>query len=75
MKELDVLLDAYARAHFVAASPAEQSHFLLLLESPDPDLVRYLLGGELPDEAELAGAVQAVLAHAGIMSFRNHLTR
>jgi succinate dehydrogenase flavin-adding protein (antitoxin of CptAB toxin-antitoxin module) len=70
MKELDLMLAAWVRERYEAATEAERSHFLSLLELPDPELVRYLLGGERPDSPALAAAVAAVRASAGIMSSR-----
>jgi succinate dehydrogenase flavin-adding protein (antitoxin of CptAB toxin-antitoxin module) len=70
MKELDLLLSGWLGSRFEQADPSEQGRFLRLLELPDPDLVRYLLGGQQPPTPELASAVQAVLANSLIMSHR-----
>ena len=70
MKELDLLLESWLRARFEQASTHEREAFIGLLELADPDLVRYLLGGERPPTPELASAVGAVLTHANIMSRR-----
>jgi antitoxin CptB len=69
VQELDLLLSGWLGSRFEQADPNEQWRFLRLLELPDPDLVRYLLGGQQPPP-ELASAVQAVLANALIMSHR-----
>jgi succinate dehydrogenase flavin-adding protein (antitoxin of CptAB toxin-antitoxin module) len=68
MKELDLMLAGWVRARYQQASEAERSHFLSLLELPDPQLVRYLLGAERPDSPELAAAVEAVRSSGGVMS-------
>ena len=62
------MLAGWVEQRFEFASGPERSQFLSLLELPDPDLVRYLLGGERPASPELAAAVAAVRASAGIMS-------
>jgi antitoxin CptB len=57
MKELDVLLERFARRELPGAS-AEQRHTLArFLELPDPVLVDYLLGQAIPPDAELANLV------------------
>jgi len=68
MKELDLLLEGWFRIQFERANPSERARFVRLLELPDPELVRYLLGGERPQSPELASAAAAVLANAGVMS-------
>jgi antitoxin CptB len=54
MKELDVLLERYARSHLAQASDAQRRIFARLLELPDPDLADYLLGQLEAPEPELA---------------------
>jgi antitoxin CptB len=68
MKELDLMLAGWVHARYEQASEAERSHFLSLLDLPDPELVRYLLGEERPDCPELAKAAAAVRSSAGVMS-------
>jgi len=68
MKELDLLLEGWFRDQFRRASPSEQARFASLLELPDPELARYLLGRERPPSPELTSAAAAVLANAGVMS-------
>jgi succinate dehydrogenase flavin-adding protein (antitoxin of CptAB toxin-antitoxin module) len=70
MKELDLLLESWVRHRFDLAATGERLRFEALLRLPDPDLVGYLLGGQAPP-AELAPAIEAVLANAGIMSRRD----
>ncbi len=54
MKELDILLERYARRELPQASPGQRSVFARFLDLPDPLLVDYLLGQVIPPEAELA---------------------
>jgi succinate dehydrogenase flavin-adding protein (antitoxin of CptAB toxin-antitoxin module) len=62
MKELDVLLERFARQVLPEASPAECRVFAELLALPDPLLAGYLLAGELPAEPHLAQAVGRIRA-------------
>jgi succinate dehydrogenase flavin-adding protein (antitoxin of CptAB toxin-antitoxin module) len=62
MKELDVLLERFARQVLPQASQAECRVFAELLALPDPLLAGYLLGGELPAEPHLARAVGRIRA-------------
>jgi antitoxin CptB len=54
MKELDVLLERFAREHLATAGRGEREIFARFLELPDPVLVDYLLGGATPAEPEFA---------------------
>ena len=56
MKELDVLLERFARV-LPRESAAEWRVFAELLELPDPLLAGYLLAGETPAEPHLAQAI------------------
>jgi antitoxin CptB len=62
MKELDVLLERFARRELPAASPEERRTLARFLELPDPLLVDYLLGQVIPTDAELAGLVCKIAA-------------
>ena len=53
MKELDVILERYARQGLGAAPPAEWRAFERLLGLPDPLLAGYFLGNERPVDPEL----------------------
>ena len=68
MKELDLLLVGWLDAQFDRASEAQRGQFEALLELPDPQLARYLLGGERPENADLAAVVESILTRLGIMS-------
>ena len=61
MKELDLLLERFARQHYRSASPERQRAFERLLELPDPLLVELLLG---PTGSPAARAAEADPAHA-----------
>jgi len=62
MKELDVLLERFARRELPTASPEERRTLERLLEFPDPWLVDYLLGQATPPDAELAQLIQRIVA-------------
>jgi antitoxin CptB len=57
MKELDVLLERFARFNLPGSSPEARDVFARFLELPDPVLADYLLGQVIPPEPELAGLV------------------
>jgi succinate dehydrogenase flavin-adding protein (antitoxin of CptAB toxin-antitoxin module) len=71
MKELDVLLERFARRELPEASPRQREVLGRFLELPDPVLVDYLLGQAIPPDRELAELVQRIAAtptatvHAG----------
>jgi succinate dehydrogenase flavin-adding protein (antitoxin of CptAB toxin-antitoxin module) len=54
MKELDVLLERYARARHAQASAVERRAFAALLDLPDPTLAAYLFGHDTPADPVLA---------------------
>jgi succinate dehydrogenase flavin-adding protein (antitoxin of CptAB toxin-antitoxin module) len=68
MKELDLLLIGWLETQFERASEAQRGQFEALLELPDPQLARYLLGGQRPERAELTAVVESILAGSRIMS-------
>jgi succinate dehydrogenase flavin-adding protein (antitoxin of CptAB toxin-antitoxin module) len=57
MKELDILLERYARAYLAGASEEQRRIFEQFLELPDPVLADYLLGSGRPDRPEWARLV------------------
>jgi len=61
MKELDVLLERFARGALPTTSAEERTTFARFLELPDPVLVDYLLGQGVPPEAELAALVRHII--------------
>ncbi|MBU6470814.1 MAG: succinate dehydrogenase assembly factor 2 [Gammaproteobacteria bacterium] len=52
MKELDVLLERFLQEHFSHAPATEQQAFADLLCLPDPVLLSYIMGRELPGNQE-----------------------
>jgi len=61
MKELDILLVRYVRERLPAASSDERSAFSDFLELPDPDIARYLLAGDVPEDPRHAALCRALL--------------
>ena len=60
MKELDVLLERFARRELPSASPQQRQVLGQFLELPDPMLIDYLLGQAIPPEPELADLAQRI---------------
>jgi len=61
MKELDILLLRYLREKLVVAPDHERDAFGDFLELPDPDIARYLLAGDVPDDPRHAALCRALL--------------
>jgi len=68
MKELDVLLQRYAASALPRAGADERRLLARLLDSPDPQLAGYFLGGEAPREPELAALVTRITTSCMIQS-------
>jgi antitoxin CptB len=64
MKELDVLLERFARRELPEASAEQRQTLTRFLELPDPVLVDYLLGQAIPPDPELAGLVHRIAGQA-----------
>jgi antitoxin CptB len=60
MKELDVLLERYARAALPGAAREEQARFAALLELPDPQLAGYFLAGQAPADPKLSQLIERI---------------
>jgi antitoxin CptB len=60
MKELDLLLLRYLRERYALADSDERSAFVEFLELPDPDLVRYLVAGDVPNDPRHAALCRAL---------------
>jgi succinate dehydrogenase flavin-adding protein (antitoxin of CptAB toxin-antitoxin module) len=60
MKELDVVLERFARAELPAMSAEQRGAFEQFLDLPDPVMLRYLLGHETPDAPELASFAKLI---------------
>ena len=61
MKELDLLLLRYLREQLPAAQADERSAFVEFLELPDPDIARYLIAGDVPEDPRHAALCRALL--------------
>jgi succinate dehydrogenase flavin-adding protein (antitoxin of CptAB toxin-antitoxin module) len=66
MKELDVLLERFARRELPGASAQQRQTLTRLLELPDPVLVDYLLGQEIPPDPELASLVSRIAVQSTV---------
>jgi antitoxin CptB len=60
--ELDLMLLRYLDSRYIVADGAEQLAFLQLLELEDTDLMRYLMGEQLPTDQNLVHLVLAIRA-------------
>jgi antitoxin CptB len=63
MKELDLLLERFARTRLAHSSAAERAQFEELLGLPDPLLADYLLGGLTPVGPGMAHLVTRIRAY------------
>ena len=61
MKELDILLLRFLRGNLAGAPSDERAAFAEFLELPDPDIARYLLAGDVPDDPRHAALCRALL--------------
>lgn len=59
-RELDKLVVWYLDERFDDAGEDEKSAFQALLELPDPDLIGYLLGKQLPAEESARRVVECI---------------
>lgn len=62
MKELDLLLVRYLRGRYALATADERAAFAEFLELPDPDIARYLIAGDVPDDSRHAALCRALLS-------------
>jgi antitoxin CptB len=60
MKELDVVLERFAREQLPRASSEQRRTFARFLDLPDPLLADYLLGRVIPPEPELARLARCI---------------
>ena len=61
MKELDFLLVRYLRGRHATAPDDERVAFTEFLELPDPEIARYLIAGDVPDDPRHAALCRALL--------------
>ena len=62
MKELDVLLERFARERYEHVSSDDQRAFARLLDLPDPDLADYFFGHAIPTEPDFARLTRLIAA-------------
>lgn len=60
--ELDLMLLRYLENCYLAAELSEQQTFLRMLELEDTELMRYLMGEQLPNDESLKNLVLAIRA-------------
>jgi len=63
MKELDFLLLRFLRNRFALSASDERAAFVEFLELPDPDLARYLIAGDVPEDPRHAALCRAMQAN------------
>jgi succinate dehydrogenase flavin-adding protein (antitoxin of CptAB toxin-antitoxin module) len=61
MKELDILLLRFVVGRYAAATSDERTAFSEFLELPDPDIARYLLAGDVPEDPRHAALCRVLL--------------
>jgi antitoxin CptB len=62
MKELDFLLLRFLRNRFALSASDERAAFVEFLELPDPDIARYLIAGDVPDDPRHAALCRSMQA-------------
>jgi antitoxin CptB len=60
MKELDFLLLRFLRTRFPLSDSGERAAFVEFLELPDPDIARYLIAGDVPEDPRHAALCRAM---------------
>jgi len=60
MRELDELLARYLDQQYDGASAPERDAFARILDLQDPELIGYLLGRDVPEEATLRHVVARI---------------
>ena len=63
-RELDLLLLGFLSAAFETLTPKDRRAYARLLDTPDPDLMTWLLGQAIPDDPEIARLVGAIRAQS-----------
>ncbi len=64
MLELDVLLGNFLSESYQSLSDEDKERFVALLESPDTDLLSWLMGHSTPSEPDLLKIVELMRHHA-----------
>jgi len=62
-RELDRLLDWWLRERFSVADVTARATFDALLDTPDPELWRWMTGQSEPNEQRFAAVVDEIRAH------------
>ena len=60
MRELDLLLSDFLENDYSSATGEQKSAFRTLLTLSDPELISYLLGGQIPEESDIADVVSRI---------------
>jgi len=60
MRELDQLLLSFLENEYPASGAAQKSAFRELLALPDPQLIGYLLGGQIPADTQIANVISRI---------------
>lgn len=60
MRELDELVVWYLETRFDDADDKQKLAFQALLELPDPELMGYLLGKQMPEQESIRGVVESI---------------
>jgi antitoxin CptB len=63
-RELDLILLGFFSASCETLTPQDRRAYARLLDTPDPDLMTWLLGQAIPDDPESARLVRAIRAHS-----------
>jgi antitoxin CptB len=61
MKELDLLLVRYLKERHADAPADERLAFEQFLELPDPEIARYLVAGDVPDDPQHCALCRRIL--------------
>jgi antitoxin CptB len=61
MKELDLLLVRYLKERHVDAPMEERQAFERFLELPDPEIARYLVSGDVPEDPQHVALCRRIL--------------
>lgn len=64
MLELDLVLEPFVREVYPTLDRVDQGRYRKLLECEDQELFGWFLGRQVPEDAELAVIVDAILAFA-----------
>ena len=63
-RELDLILLGFLSASFENLTPQDRRAYAKLLDTPDPDLMTWLIGRATPDDPEIARIAGAIRAQS-----------